>query len=102
MCKEPVESSESMPRSPHDQPEGPRCPECGGALRFSHVEYAGRGLEAAVRRCEACGAISRGAPQLKRQRSGAERAAQRKRAPIDEGPPSNPVLDPELARRLLE
>ncbi|HEY7928124.1 MAG TPA: hypothetical protein VIG86_12000 [Candidatus Dormibacteraeota bacterium] len=26
----------------------------------------------------------------------------RRHQPVDEGPPTNPVLDPELARRLLE
>ena len=85
-----------------DQEGRPRCPDCGAELRFSHVEYAGRGREAAVRRCPACGAVVRGAPQAKRSRTGSDRSERRRRAPIDEGPPANPVLDPELARRLLE
>jgi len=49
-----------------------------------------------VRRCKDCGATVR-----------SEAAAveptgmSRKRPPIDEGPPDNPVLDPETAARLL-
>ena len=91
-----------MPRTDPQQPQGPRCRECGATLRFSHVEYAGHGLEVTVRRCTECGAIARAQAQAKRPRAGAARAEHRKRVPIDEGPPSNLVLDPELARRLLE
>ncbi|MBV8196066.1 MAG: hypothetical protein JOY80_11140 [Candidatus Dormibacteraeota bacterium] len=83
-----------------DVDTGPRCPECGGALRFSHVEYAGRGLETTVRRCTACGAVRRGAAQPKRRRDESSGRGRRK-APIDEGPPENPVLTDEAVRRLL-
>ena len=80
--------------------EGPRCPECKAALRFSHVEYAGRGTEVAVLRCSTCGAVVRG-PARPRQARSAGRSSRRSHAPVDEGPPANPVIDPELARRLL-
>lgn len=85
---------------PDAEPSRPRCPRCGAALRLSHVEYAGRGLEAPVRTCPACGEVVRGMARAKVQRS-AERASRRAKAPVDEGPPANPVLDPETARRLL-
>ncbi|HEX6538195.1 MAG TPA: hypothetical protein VF155_03335 [Candidatus Dormibacteraeota bacterium] len=86
--------------APDEQPSGFRCPRCGAAMRLSHVEYAGRGLEAAVRQCPACGEVARGAPRERQARS-ARRASRRARAPLDEGPPVNPVIDPETARRLL-
>ncbi|TMF16129.1 MAG: hypothetical protein E6I33_04815 [Chloroflexi bacterium] len=62
----------------------PRCSSCGGELRFSHREYAGRGLQAVIRRVV-----------------GAERGRRRQRPGIDEGAPPNPVLDAATARRLL-
>ena len=80
--------------------EAPRCPQCRAALYFSHVEYAGRGNEVAVLRCSGCGNVVRGQSRARQARSG-ERSSRRSRAPVDEGPPSNPVLDPETARRLL-
>ncbi len=92
--------SRDRPPSPAPERRAPACPECGGELRFSHVEYASRGLERSVRRCAACGSVVRGEPQPKRQRSG-ERPPRRAKAPVDEGPPSNPVLDSDTARRLL-
>lgn len=84
---------------PGDAPR-PRCPGCGGELRFSHRNYAGRGASAEVRRCVACGQTVVGAA-----RSDAERPRDRRgprKPPVDEGPPPNPVIDPELARRLRE
>lgn len=78
-----------------------RCTECRAVMHFSHVEYAGRGLEAVVMRCPACGAVARGQPRPRRQQAPG-RSKRRERAPVDEGPPSNPVIDPEMARRLLE
>jgi hypothetical protein len=79
--------------------EAPRCPQCGAALRFSHIEYAGRGQEVAVRRCSSCGAVVRGEPRPRPASGG--RSKRRPRAPLDEGPPANPVIDAEIARRLL-
>ena len=80
--------------------EGPRCPECKAGLHFSHVEYAGRGNEVAVLRCSSCGAVVRG-PARPRQARSAARSSRRSHAPVDEGPPVNPVIDPDTARRLL-
>lgn len=85
---------------PQSEPAGVRCPRCGATMRLSHLEYAGRGLEAPVRRCPACGEVVRGAARAKQSPS-ANRSSRRARAPVDEGPPANPVLDPETARRLL-
>ncbi|HUZ71176.1 MAG TPA: hypothetical protein VMU65_15840 [Candidatus Saccharimonadales bacterium] len=77
-----------------------RCAACDGELRFSHREYAGKGTTAAVLRCVGCGDVVRDAP-----RAGAQ-ATQRHRSKnhrdLEEGPPANPVLDPEIAARLLE
>lgn len=70
-------------------------------MHFSHVEYAGRGLEVLVMRCSACGAVARGQPRPRRQQA-PQRSRRRERAPVDEGPPANPVIDAETARRLLE
>lgn len=69
-------------------------------MHHSHVEYAGRGLEVIVRRCDTCGATERGAPAPRRAPS--PRSRSRGHAPVDEGPPSNPVIDPETARRLRD
>jgi uncharacterized protein with PIN domain len=77
-----------------------RCAACGGELKFSHREYAGRGTSAAVLRCTGCGEVTRDAARE------APQAAQRHRSKhhrdLEEGPPANPVLDPITAARLLE
>jgi len=69
-------------------------------MRFSHREYAGRGTSAAVLRCAACGDVIRDAARE------AVRAPQRHTSKhhrdLDAGPPANPVIDPEVAARLLE
>jgi len=77
-----------------------RCAQCGGELRFSHREYAGKGTSAAVLRCVSCGDAVRDAARE------AVQATQRHRSKhhrdLEEGPPANPVLDPSIAARLLE
>ena len=78
----------------------PRCPICNAALYLSHVEYGGRGSEVPVLRCSSCGNVVRGQSRPRQARA-ANRSTRRPRAPIDEGPPANPVIDPEVARRLL-
>lgn len=88
------------PRGDTPEREAPRCPNCKAPLYFSHVEYRGRGSEVPVLRCSGCGNVVRGQSRPRQARS-AERSRRRARAPIDEGPPSNPVLDPETVRRLL-
>jgi uncharacterized protein with PIN domain len=78
-------------------PPKARCPVCGGELRFSHREYAGRGMDAVVKRCASCGHVMRDAP---RSRAPVKVRSPRKRQPVDEGPPLNPVIDAETAERL--
>jgi hypothetical protein len=77
-----------------------RCARCGGDLKFSHREYAGRGTSAAVLRCSACGEVVRDSARE------APQATQRHRSKhhrdLDAGPVDNPVLDPSIAARLLE
>lgn len=76
-----------------------RCQICGGEMRFSHREYAGGGATAPIWRCRACGGLSRDAARVRDEAAPSPRSRNRK--PVDEGPPENPVIDPELARRLL-
>ena len=81
------------------------CITCGGETHFSHRQYAGSGRTVAVYRCLTCGAVTTGTPMLQSESSKDARARtgrSRKHAGYDEGPPGNPVLDPETARRLLE
>jgi hypothetical protein len=80
--------------------DAPHCPTCNAALHYSHVEYGGRGSEVPVLRCSGCGSVVRGRPRPRQART-KERSSRRTKAPIDEGPPANPVIDPEIARRLL-
>lgn len=70
---------------------------------MSHREYAGGATSAVVLRCSACGHTQKEAARSDADRSPAPGGGRSKRhRPVDEGPPPNPVLDPELARRLLE
>lgn len=78
------------------------CPQCGGALRASHREYAGAGSSVTVWRCGQCGRILKSAPRSDSDRQGSAKRASRRHAPVDEGPPSNPVIAPDLAARLLD
>lgn len=79
------------------------CPHCGGALRMSHRRYAGGGASTTVLACTACGRSIAGATRADADRVAEGRGRSRRaRPPVDEGPPSNPVLDPTTARRLLE
>jgi uncharacterized protein with PIN domain len=77
-----------------------RCARCGGDLKFSHREYAGRGTSAAVLRCASCGEVvrdsAREAPQA------AQRHKSKSHRDLDAGPLENPVLDPSIVARLLE
>jgi hypothetical protein len=86
-------------------PKQPRqCPRCGAPLRMSHTEYAGAGNSTVVLRCSACGHTLSGATRTDadRRRELAGRGRSKRHQPVDEGPPDNPVLDPQVARRLLE
>ena len=86
----------------HPHPGAP-CPRCGGRLVTSHREYAGAGRSRVVQRCSACGHTQglTARPDAERVAAGG-RGRSRRHQPVDEGPPTNPVIDPELARRLLE
>ncbi|MHB8538154.1 MAG: hypothetical protein ACYDCS_09055 [Candidatus Dormibacteria bacterium] len=77
-----------------------RCAKCGGELRFSHREYAGRGTSAAVLRCATCGEVIRDAARETVKTP--QRHTSKHHRDLDAGPPANPVIDPELAARLLE
>jgi uncharacterized protein with PIN domain len=77
-----------------------RCAKCGGELRFSHREYAGKGTSAAVLRCAGCGDVLRDAAREAVQAP--QRHTSKRHRDLDAGPPSNPVIDPDLAARLLE
>ena len=68
-------------------------------MRFSHREYAGKGSVAPVWLCTACGALAREAARPAEPRDAA--ASRRKRQPVDEGPPPNPVTSPDVAAKLL-
>jgi hypothetical protein len=70
-------------------------------MRVSHREYAGAGSSTVVLRCASCGRTAAGSTSSDAQRR-ANTGRSRRHQPIDEGPPPNPVLDPEVARRLLD
>jgi predicted Zn finger-like uncharacterized protein len=78
------------------------CPNCRAPLRVSHRRYAGAGSSTVVLRCSACGHTLTGATRSDAERTGTNRGRSRRHQPVDEGPPTNPVIDSELARRLLE
>jgi hypothetical protein len=71
-------------------------------MRLSHREYAGAGNSTAVLRCASCGRTATGSTRADADRRAPDAGRSRRHQPIDEGPPPNPVLDPEVARRLLE
>ncbi|MDQ6847476.1 MAG: hypothetical protein M3019_07835 [Candidatus Dormibacteraeota bacterium] len=53
-------------------------------------------------RCAACGYAVSGATRKDADRPVANRGRSGRHRPVDEGPPTNPVIDPEMARRLLD
>lgn len=77
-----------------------RCATCGGELRFSHREYAGKGTSAAVLRCAGCGNVTRDSARESVQAP--QRHTSKRHRALDAGPLENPVIDPELAARLLQ
>ncbi|MDQ2959455.1 MAG: hypothetical protein M3R48_00165 [Candidatus Dormibacteraeota bacterium] len=78
------------------------CPRCGAALRTSHREYAGGGNSTTVLRCSTCGHTVSATARSDADREERNRGRSKRHRPVDEGPPTNPVIDPELARRLLD
>jgi hypothetical protein len=77
-----------------------RCAKCGGDLRFSHREYAGKGMSAAVLRCTGCGDVIH--DTARETAPVAQRHTSKRHRDLDAGPLENPVLDPEIAARLLD
>jgi len=75
-------------------------------MRRSHVAYLGRGQEATVHRCAACGITEQGPPRdrgAQQPRADQGRGGRsRQRRPLDEGAPENPVIDSDMARLLRE
>jgi hypothetical protein len=69
-------------------------------LRFSHREYAGKGASAAVLRCTGCGDVIRDSARASVQAP--QRHTSKRHRDLDAGPLENPVLDPELAAKLLQ
>jgi hypothetical protein len=55
-----------------------------------------------VLRCAACGHAVSGPTRADADRVSGSGGRSRRHRPVDEGPPPNPVIDPALARRLLE
>jgi hypothetical protein len=55
-----------------------------------------------VLRCASCGRTVSTAARSDADRRAAGPGRSRRHQPVDEGPPTNPVLDPQTARRLLE
>jgi hypothetical protein len=86
--------------APHESRPRRRCAKCGGELRFSHREYAGKGASAAVLRCAGCGDVIHDAAREAINRP--QRHTSKRHRDLDAGPPANPVIDPDLAARLLE
>jgi uncharacterized protein with PIN domain len=87
------------PDTPAESRPRRRCLSCGSELRFSHREYAGKGASAAVLRCSGCGDVIRDSARESVQAP--QRHTSKRHRDLDAGPPANPVLDPELAARLL-
>jgi hypothetical protein len=52
-----------------------------------------------VWRCTACGALARDSARAAEPRDAP--ASRRKRQPVDEGPPPNPVISTDVAAKLL-
>jgi len=53
-----------------------------------------------VFRCTACGLTTTAPVPVAAWAEKSERRS--RKPPVDEGPPDNPVIDPELARKLLD
>ena len=70
---------------------------CGARVGWSHLEYLGAGRSLPVYVCSGCGLGYRGDGA-----SAPSPSPRRSRKPLPEGgSPDNPVLDSEIARRIL-
>jgi ribosome-binding protein aMBF1 (putative translation factor) len=91
------------PRALDPLPGSRACRLCGAVTRFSHTAYLRAGESVALHVCTSCGTTYRGGVRgpdrpRREERGGRER----RRPPVDEGPPGNPVLDEATARLLRE
>jgi hypothetical protein len=69
-------------------------------MRFSHREHAGGRRSRAVLRCRGCGlTVTTAATEAD---DSATRGRSKNRAPVNEGPPHNTVLDDATARLLRQ
>jgi rubredoxin len=96
--------SRANPGALDSLPGNRTCRLCGAATRFSHTAYVRAGESVALYVCTSCGTAYRGGVRGGDQPGGSARAGgrERKRPPVDEGPPANPVLDEATARLLRE
>ena len=98
--------SRANPGALEGLPGNRTCRLCGAATRFSHTAYVRAGESVALYVCTSCGTAYRGGMRGGDQPGGPARpggsARERKRPPVDEGPPANPVLDEDTARLLRE
>ena len=80
------------------------CRQCGAQTRFSHTAYVRAGESVALYVCTSCGTGYRGGSRGAddRQQRDNRPMRDRKRPPVDDGPPANPVLDEATARMLRE
>lgn len=80
------------------------CRLCGAPTRFSHTAYVRAGESVALYVCTSCGTAFRGGVRGGDQDGRGPRPGGRpsRRPPVDEGPPANPVIDEDMARRLRE
>jgi rubredoxin len=86
-------------------PSNRACRQCGAATRFSHTAYVRAGESVALYVCSSCGTAYKGGPRggdRQPERDNRSAMRDRKRPPVDDGPPANPVLDEATARMLKE
>jgi len=69
-------------------------------MRFSHREYVGSQRSRAVLRCSRCGGTVHGEARENQRKSDAGGGS--RKPPVNQGPPSNTVLDADTAERLRQ
>jgi hypothetical protein len=95
--------SRAVQGSPDALPANRGCRTCGAPTRFSHTAYVRAGESVAMYVCTSCGTAHRGGIRGGDQPAqGSGRGRARRRPPVDEGPPVNPVIDEDTARLLRE
>jgi len=72
---------------------------CGQRIRWSHLQYRGRGRSAPIYVCVGCGLVFRG----REAEGGSESTSAKRKRPLPaEGSPDNPVLGEEVAAKLRQ